>query len=279
MLTMQKYHGIGNDYLVLDPNKNELKLEEKQIRFLCRKNFGVGADGVLYGPSFENGKIHVRIFNPDGSEAERDGNGVRIFSKYLRDAGYVKEKQFTLLTKAGAVDVEFLNDTGDEMRVKMGKPIFACEQIPVIGLEDEIINVPLLFHGELYNATCVSVGNPNCVIMMEDVSGQKAKALGPYVENAACFPNRMNMQLCHVIDRNHIQVENYERGAGYTLASGTGACAAASAAYRMGLVDGEVHVQMPGGELLIEIEKDFTIYMTGTVCFVGTFLVAEHFLA
>lgn len=279
MLTMQKYHGIGNDYLVLDPNKNELKLTEGQIHLICRRNFGIGADGVLYGPIMEDGKIYVRIFNPDGSEAERSGNGIRIFSKYLWDAGYVHEKKFSLFTKAGEVEVEFLNDLGDEMRVKMGKPVFACSRIPVKGMEEEIVNVPLLFHGELYNATCVSIGNPNCVIMMEDVSGTKAKALGPYVENAAYFPNRINMQLCHVLDKNHIEVEIYERGAGYTLASGTGACAAASAAYRLGLVEGKIHVKMPGGELFIEIEEDFTIYMTGTVCAVGTFLVAEHFFA
>lgn len=277
MLTMQKYHGMGNDYLILDPNKNEIRLEEKQIKLLCRRNFGVGADGVLYGPLLGNGKMFMRVFNPDGSEAERSGNGACIFAGYLRDMGYIHEKKISLYTKSGENEVEFLEH--GTMRVKMGKPVFACDRIPVTGMEEEIVNLPLLFHGELYNATCVSVGNPNCVIMMEDVSGQKARELGPYVESAARFPNRMNLQLCHVIDKEHIRIEIYERGAGYILASGTGACAAAVAAYRMNLVGQEVCVEMPGGEILVEIKDDLTLYMTGRAESVGTFLVAEHFFA
>ena len=277
MLTMPKYEGIGNDYLILDPGKNELKLEENQIRMLCRRNFGVGADGILYGPLHANKKIFFRIFNPDGSEAERSGNGACIFAAYLRNMGYVHGKKVTLYSKAGENEVEYLEE--NTMRVKMGKPVFACEKIPVTGMDDEIINLPLLFHGALYNATCVSVGNPNCVIMMEDVSGAQARELGPYVEHAARFPNRMNLQLCRVIDRSHIRIEIYERGTGYILASGTGACAAAAASCRMGLTDRRVHVEMPGGTLLVETEEDLTMSLTGSAREVGTFLVAEHFFA
>ena len=164
MLTMQKYEGVGNDYLILDPNRNELKREENQIKMLCRRNFGVGADGILYGPLYANQKIFFRIFNPDGSEAERSGIGACIFAAYLRDAGCIHGKKVRLYSKAGENEVVYLED--GRMRVKMGKPVFACEKIPVTGVEDEIVNLPLLFHGELYNATCVSVGNPNCVIMM-----------------------------------------------------------------------------------------------------------------
>lgn len=180
---MQKYEGVGNDYLILDPNRNELKLEENQIKMLCRRNFGVGADGILYGPLYANQKIFFRIFNPDGSEAECSGIGACIFAAYLRDAGCIHGKKVRLYSKAGENEVVYLED--GRMRVKMGKPVFACEKIPVTGVEDEIVNLPLLFHGELYNATCVSVGNPNCVIMMEDVSGGRARELGPYVEHAA----------------------------------------------------------------------------------------------
>lgn len=295
-LILKKYHGLGNDYLVLDPNKNEIKLQERHIVRLCRRNIGVGADGILYGPLMRDGKIYVQIFNSDGSETERSGNGVRIFAKYLLDEGYVKKEVFTLSTKSGDVTVDFLNDDGSRMRVNMGKAKFAGgvlrtyqqkeaqteekeQKVRVFYSEDEIVNDPLIFHGQLYNATCVSVGNPNCVIMMEEVNAGKAKELGPYVENASYFPNRINMQLCHVIDRNHIQIEIYERGAGYTLACGTGACAAASAAYRLGLVDGSVHVKMPGGELLIEIMEDMTVYLTGDVEKIGTFMLAENFFA
>lgn len=278
-LLLKKYHGLGNDYLVLDPNKNELKLQERHIVRLCRRNIGVGADGILYGPIFGEKEPYVQIFNPDGSEAERSGNGVRIFAKYLLDEGYVKKERFTLYTKAGAAVVDFLNEDGSRMRVNMGKARFAVGAVRTPQKEDEIVNEPLVFHGRLYNATCVSMGNPNCVIMMEEVNDKKAKELGPYVENAAYFPNRINMQLCHVIDKTHVEVEIYERGAGYTLASGTGACAAAVAAHRLHLCDGKIHVKMPGGELLVEIEPDWTVYLTGDVQAVGTISLAENFFA
>ncbi len=278
-ITMKKYHGLGNDYLVLDPNKNEFALQTRNIEMLCRRNFGVGADGLLYGPIMEDGKIKVRIFNPDGSEAEKSGNGVRIFAKYLLDEGYVDGDTCTMSTLAGDVEAEFVKGDGSMVRANMGKPIYAGEGLPLSGLEGEVVNAHLRFHDNDYNTTCLSVGNPNCVIMMEEVTPQKARALGPYVEGAPYFPNRTNMQICKVIDRENIAIEIYERGAGYTLASGTGACAAAAAAKRMGLVDGNVTVHMQGGDLAIEIQEDGTIYMTGSVGTVGTFTLAENFFA
>lgn len=278
-ITMKKYHGLGNDYLVLDPNKNDIKLQVRNVEMLCRRNFGVGADGLLYGPFEEDGKLRVQIFNPDGSEAERSGNGVRIFAKYLMDEGYVTEKKFTLNTAAGDVEIEFLDEQGSTMRVNMGKPVYAGTKIPVVGMEGEVVNEHMRFHDNDYNTTCLSVGNPNCVIMMEEVTPQKAKDLGPYVEGASYFPNRTNMQICKVIDRNNIAIEIYERGAGYTLASGTGACAAAAATKRMGLTDDKVTVHMQGGDLGVEIDEEENIYMTGTVGTVGTFTLAENFFA
>lgn len=278
-ITMHKYHGLGNDYLVLDPNKNEISLQERKIEMLCRRNFGVGADGICYGPMFEEGKIKVAIFNSDGSETERSGNGVRIFAKYLRDAGYVQEKKLSLTTKAGDVEIEFLDEEACSMRVNMGKADFMSDSIPMSGIRHEVVDEPLMFHGTLYNTTCLSVGNPNCVIMTEDVSGKMVRALGPYVENASYFPNRMNLQLCKVEERNRLRIEIYERGAGYTLASGTGACATAAAAYRMGLVDDKMTVEMPGGHLQIEIDGNGDIYMTGSVEKVGTFRLAEDFFS
>ncbi len=276
---MKKYHGLGNDYLVLDPNENNIILQTRNIEMLCRRNFGVGADGLLYGPIMEEGKFKVRIFNSDGSEAEKSGNGVRIFAKYLLDKGYIKEKKFMISTLAGEAEVEFIKEDGSSMRVNMGKPSYAGAQMPLSGLQGEIVNAHLKFHDNDYNTTCLSVGNPNCVIMMEEITPQTAKVLGPYVEGAQYFPNRINMQLCKVIDRKNIAIEIYERGAGYTLASGTGACAAVAAAKRMGLVDGNVIVHMQGGNLFIEIEEDETIYMTGSVEEVGTFTLAENFFA
>lgn len=278
-ITLKKYHGIGNDYLVLDPNKNDLCLQVKKVQMLCSRNFGVGADGLLYGPILGEGQISLRIFNPDGSEAEESGNGVRIFAKYLLDEGYIENQKFTLHTLGGQVEIEFMDEEGSCMRVNMGKPAYAGSKIPLSGIEGEVVNDHLRFCGNDYNATCLSIGNPNCVIMMEEVTPQKARMLGPCVENAGYFPNRINMQLCKVIDRENLAIESYERGAGYTLASGTGACAAAAAAKRMGLADGKVAVHMPGGDLMIEIAEDETVYMTGTVGVVGTVTLGEDFFA
>lgn len=278
-ITLRKYHGLGNDYLIYDPNRNACELQERQVEALCRRNLGVGADGILYGPFFDGDKMRVRIFNPDGSEAEKSGNGIRIFSKYLKDMGYVTEESYVLHTKAGETRVTFLNEQGDLMRVDMGYPEFVAKEIPVVGFEGEIVNEAIFFGDNFYNATCVSLGNPNCVLMLEEVSQKKAMQLGPYVENSRYFPNRINMQLCQVLDRENIQIEIYERGAGYTYASGTGACAAAAASHKMGFVGDRVTVHMHGGELLVEFAADGRIDMTGPVVYIGSITLAEQFFA
>ena len=278
-ITLRKYHGLGNDYLIYDPNRNACELQERQVEALCRRNLGVGADGILYGPFFDGDKMRVRIFNPDGSEAEKSGNGIRIFSKYLKDMGYVTEESYVLHTKAGETRVTFLNEQGDLMRVDMGYPELVAKEIPVVGFEGEIVNEAIFFGDNFYNATCVSLGNPNCVLMLEEVSQKKAMQLGPYVENSRYFPNRINMQLCQVLDRENIQIEIYERGAGYTYASGTGACAAAAASHKMGFVGDRVTVHMHGGELLVEFARDGRIDMTGPVVYIGSITLAEQFFA
>ena len=278
-ITLRKYHGLGNDYLIYDPNRNACELQERQVEALCRRNLGVGADGILYGPFFDGDKMRVRIFNPDGSEAEKSGNGIRIFSKYLKDMGYVTEESYVLHTKAGETRVTFLNEQGDLMRVDMGYREFVAKEIPVVGFEGEIVNEAIFFGDNFYNATCVSLGNPNCVLMLEEVSQKKAMQLGPYVENSRYFPNRINMQLCQVLDRENIQIEIYERGAGYTYASGTGACAAAAASHKMGFVGDRVTVHMHGGELLVEFARDGRIDMAGPVVYIGSITLAEQFFA
>ena len=265
--------------MIYDPNRNACELQERQVEALCRRNLGVGADGILYGPFFDGDKMRVRIFNPDGSEAEKSGNGIRIFSKYLKDMGYVTEESYVLHTKAGETRVTFLNEQGDLMRVDMGYPEFVAKEIPVVGFEGEIVNEAIFFCDNFYNATCVSLGNPNCVLMLEEVSRKKAMQLGPYVENSRYFPNRINMQLCQVLDRENIQIEIYERGAGYTYASGTGACAAAAASHKMGFVGDRVTVHMHGGELLVEFAADGRIDMTGPVVYIGSITLAEQFFA
>lgn len=262
---LEKYHGLGNDYLVLDPNLNSIKLTEENIKKICNRNFGVGSDGILYGPILKDNKIKVKIFNPDGSEAEKSGNGVRIFSKYLLDKGYVKEKTFILSTLGGDVKVEYLDKDGEKIKVAMGKVTFESEEIPVSGEKRKVINETFNFKGKEYKGTCVSIGNPHCVIPMKNISKNLAESLGPYVENYKEFPNKINMQLLEVIDRNNIKIEIYERGAGYTLASGSSSCAASCAAYELGLINNKVKVHMPGGILDIEILQDKMVYMTGPV--------------
>lgn len=276
-IILKKYQGLGNDYLVLDPNKNKIKLQDRKIEMICRRNFGVGSDGILYGPIMEDGKIYLKIFNPDGSEAEKSGNGIRIFARYLLDEEYVTTEPYSLFTKGGETKITYMNPRGSFIKVNMGKAEFASGKIPVDGPDREIINEPMMFHDSLYNVTCLSVENPHCVIMMEKVTKDLAEKIGPYVENSDNFPNRMNMQLMHILNRHQIQIEIYERGAGYTLASGSSACAAAAAAFRMNLVDRKVMVSMPGGDLSIVIKEDDSIEMTGNVGYIGEFTLADDF--
>lgn len=277
-IIMEKYHGLGNDYIVLDPNKNSITLNKETIKLICHRNFGVGSDGILYGPIIEKEKIKLKIYNPDGSEAEKSGNGVRIFSRYLLEDGYIKEKSFVLNTLGGDVTVAYLDNKGYMIKVDMGKTTFTSNEIPVAGNIRQVINEPMLFNGKIYNATCLSIGNPHCVIPMKEVSEKIAKELGPYVESSPYFPNRINMQILKILDRNNIQIEIYERGAGYTLASGSSSCAAASAAYKLGLVDNNITVHMPGGKLQIEIAPDGMVFMTGSVNKVGTITLSKEFI-
>ena len=278
-IIMAKYQGLGNDYLILDAVRNRVQLQGKKAALLCQRGFGLGADGVLYGPVQINGKMGVHIFNADGSESPISGNGVRIFAKYLIDQGYVKGSKFDIETMAGTIEVEVMNARATEFRVKMGKASFISEEIPVTGEKREIINETFTFNEKEYKATCLTVGNPHCIIFADKVSKEAVKELGPYVENADKFPNRMNLQLCRLIDRGNLDIEIWERGSGYTKASGTGSCAAAVAAYRLGLVENRVNVNQPGGMIQIDIKDDDTIYMTGTVGYVADMSVAESFFS
>jgi diaminopimelate epimerase len=253
-MNFNKYHALGNDYIVIDPLRTGVKgLSTNEVQKICDRNFGVGSDGILFGP-FSKEAFELKIFNPDGSEAEKSGNGVRIFSRYLKDAGYVNGS-FELKTLGGQVSVEFL--PSGLIRVDMGEVKFESKDFPPIR--------ELTLSGKTYPVTCVSVGNPHCVLPMNEISPKLARELGPWVENNRLFPHRINMQLLKVLDRKTIQIEIWERGAGYTLASGSSSCAAASAAHRLGLVDRAVTVRMPGGALTIDLKEDGHVLMTGPV--------------
>jgi diaminopimelate epimerase len=264
-----KYHGLGNDYIVIDPAKNAIVLNAETITRICDRNYGIGSDGILYGPIFGDGPMKLRIFNPDGSEAEKSGNGVRIFTRYLHEHGYVKGTTASFSTPGGPIEARLLDSETYRIQVNMGTCTFDSETIPVAGLRREVINETIDIRGRLYSMTCVSVGNPHCVIPLENISRELACDIGPVIERHPLFPNRINMQIIRVIDRGNLEIEIWERGAGYTLASGSSSCAAVCAARRLGLVDGSVTVHMPGGSLSIEISDNWSISMTGPVASVA----------
>ena len=280
-LIVEKYHGLGNDYLVYDPNKNKnknkMELNPANVQLMCNRNFGVGADGVLEGPVISEDRISMVVWNPDGSIAEKSGNGVRIFAKYLKDAGYVQKKDFTIYSSGGEAAIHYLNEEGTRLKASMGRASFWSSDVPVEGPRREIINETMVFGRIPYPVTCLSVGNPHCVILMDEISKDLVCRIGKYSESARQFPEKINTQIMKVLDRTHIQTEVYERGAGYTLASGSGCCAAAAAAYRLGLTDPKMVVQMPGGTLEIEIDEQGVVHMTGDVGYVGTMKLGNHF--
>jgi diaminopimelate epimerase len=260
-----KYHALGNDYLVLNPSDLVGDLDALQIQRICHRNFGVGSDGILLGPlETKEADFGLRIFNPDGSEAEKSGNGLRIFSRYLWDQGLVKEKPFTVMTPGGRVESTVQN-RGRIVTVQMGQVSFDSARIPVKGEPRDVLNETMVLGGEALRFCAATVGNPHCVVLREKVSEEEARRLGPLIEKDARFPNRTNVQFMKVLDRSHIQIEIWERGAGYTLASGSSSSAAAAVAHRLGLCGDHITVHMPGGELDISLSEDFSIRMTGPV--------------
>ena len=275
-IVLEKYHGLGNDYLVFDPNKNELELNEANVKMICNRNVGLGSDGILEGPLLGE-HLAMKIWNPDGSVAEKSGNGVRIFAKYLKDAGYVQKKNYELMTDGGIVEITYLNEEGSRLRISMGKLSFVSEEIPVIGERREVINEDMVFGNNLYPATCVSVGNPHCVIPMQEISKELVCKIGVHSESARYFPERVNTEIMKVTDRNNIAIETYERGAGYTMATGTGACAAAAVAYKLGLTENKMLVHMPGGDLQVEIADDWNVYITGDVFYIAEIKLSTEF--
>ena len=277
-ITLERYHGLGNDYLVYDPNKNDLKLNKENVAMLCDRNMGLGSDGILEGPIDGEKHMALRIWNPDGSIAAKSGNGVRIFAKYLRDAGYVQKKNYLLETDGGVVEITYLNEDASRLRISMGKISFFSDEIPVIGERREVINEDMVFGRTLYPVTCVSVGNPHCVIPMREISKPLVCKIGDFSEVARYFPERINTEIMKVIDNNNIAIETFERGAGYTLATGTGACAAAAVSYKLGMTGNKVIVHMPGGELQVEIDDDWNAYMTGDVFYVANIKLSNEFV-
>jgi diaminopimelate epimerase len=265
-MKFHKYHALGNDYIVIEPRECEKPLNQECIRTICHRHFGVGSDGILFGPlPSKEAKYALKIFNPDGSEAEKSGNGLRIFSRFLYDQERVAaDEEFAIETKGGVVQSTVLNG-GHKVRVEMGRVSFDAPKIPVIGDDREVINEKIAAGDREFTYCAATIGNPHCVIVLPEISKELACQYGPLLENHDSFPNRTNVQFMQILDRENIRIEIWERGAGYTLASGSSSSASAAVAHKLGLVDGSVSVHMPGGEIKIEISNDYSILMTGGV--------------
>ena len=269
MIPFAKGHGLGNDYIVMEEKDLKAPLSRQAIERICDRNWGVGSDGILLLVPTQRADFGLRIFNPDGSEAEKSGNGLRIFAKYLWERRRPKQPTFTVDTKGGIVECQCRVEAG-HMRfvtVEMGRATFRAPDIPMNGPDRDVVAVPLqLGDGTTVSVTAVSVGNPHCVTFVERLDEAECRRLGPLIENHPAFPNRTNVQFARAAGRDTLDILIWERGAGYTLASGTSSCGAASAAVKNGLcAHGRVKVRMPGGELTIEVRPDWSLRLDGPV--------------
>jgi len=261
-MKFSKYHALGNDYIVIDPKHLNSELSDNDIKIICDRHYGVGSDGILYGPEQSNDcDFALSIFNPDGSEAEKSGNGLRIFSRYLWDQTLVTHDTFAIETKGGKVSAT-VGVKGRSVSVGMGKVRFTHD---VCG-EPNVSANTIIINDREFTYYEGNVGNPHCVILLEDINEKMTKEYGPMIENDPRFSNRTNVQFVRVIDKSSIQIEIWERGAGYTLASGSSSTAAASVVHALGLCDANINVNMPGGVINIALDSDFFATMTGGVC-------------
>lgn len=276
-----KIHGLGNEYIVLDSRHISFTIDNKAIKRICNVNFGIGSDGILLLVGSDKADIGLRIFNPDGSEAEKSGNGLRIFCKYVFDYGIVDKTVFSVETKGGIVKAtieEVVNNRARIVTVDMGHAIFDSKLIPT-NFESSQVDHELIYAGEKsFRVNCVSIGNPHCVIIKEELVIEEIKQFGPLLENHQMFPNRINVQFAKVINRNEVEILIWERGAGFTLASGTSSCAVASVLRKNNLVDEHVTIKMLGGQLTIHVDADYSIRMTGEVREICTGILSKELI-
>jgi len=260
-----KYHALGNDYLVIRPQDIAGDMQRQAIERICHRHYGIGSDGILLGPLDSSScDFQVRIFNPDGSEAEKSGNGLRIFSRFLWDEGLVRDDPFTIETLGGPVTCR-VEEGGKQVTVEMGHVSFLSTEIPVAGSPREVLREEMTIAGRTFAYCAATIGNPHCVVLCEEPSADLACQYGPLIERDPRFPNRTNVQFMRILDRGNIYIEIWERGAGYTLASGSSATAAAAVAHKLGLCDAAIVVHMPGGRLDITLSDGFAAFMRGPV--------------
>ena len=266
MADFYKYHSLGNDYIIIDPRRSklDLRLNKATIKLICNRNYGIGSDGILFGPIVNNHQITFQIFNPDGSEAERSGNGIMIFALYVYNHGYVKTRQFDLHTKAGRVSIDIIDLQTNSVRVSIEKYSFLSNKIPTTLSHGEVLNQEVILFGKKEIIHCVNVGNSHCVLIKDEISEQDMKNLGPILENHQLFPNRINVQLVKILDRSNINIEIWERGVGYTLSSGTSSLSASCVAYKLNYINNDVMVNMKGGSVRVKIMNN-NLFLIGSV--------------
>lgn len=260
-----RYHAIGNDYIVIRESDAGGPLTPAVARRICHRNFGVGSDGILLHVAEPHAApFHLRIFNPDGSQSEKSGNGLRIFARYLWDHELAGAAPFLVETPGGTVRC-LVTDSGRSVTVDMGALTFDSARIPVAGPAREVLRERFTVGGLELEYSCASIGNPHCVIQRDALSEEETRRLGALIEIDPRFPNRTNVQFMRVLDRNNIAIQIWERGAGFTLASGSSSSAAAGVAHRLGLCERDITVHMPGGRISIELDAQFNVRMTGPV--------------
>lgn len=269
MIEFVKMHGLGNDYLYINCIKNREPLfPEELAKRLSNRHFGVGADGIILVCNSKIADFKMRIFNSDGSEAEMCGNGIRGFAKYVYDYNLIDKNEFKIETLAGIrkIKLNTLNKSITEnITVDMGEPILHPVKIPVLTREEPPIkDLKIVIKNKIFTITCVSMGNPHAIIRLHNLEDINVKEYGPLIENRSEFPKRTNVEFIEIKDRSRIKMKVWERGAGETLACGTGACASTVASVLNGYTERKVVVELLGGELEVEWnEEDSHVYMTG----------------
>lgn len=261
-----KYHGIGNDFIIIDGIREKLPSQiNETARALCHRNFGIGGDGLIVVLSSEKADIRMQIINSDGSEAEMCGNGIRCFARYVYEAGHISQLKFTVETLAGIMVPELILERGivSGVKVDMGIPSLKRADVPMLGDTEQAINVPLEVLDTTFNVTSVLMGVPHCIVFVDDVSKVDLQKYGPALETHAAYPRKTNVHFVQVINEKEMKMRIWERGAGITLACGTGACGTLVAAAVNKKTGKKAKIELPGGILNIEWAENNHVYMTG----------------
>ncbi len=266
MIKFTKMHGLGNDYVYIDAINQKIENESSLAKFVSNRHFGIGSDGLILICKSEIADFKMRMFNSDGSEAEMCGNGIRCVGKFVYDKGLTNKTTVKIETLAGIKTLILNTKDGkvETARVDMGEPILEAEKIPVISTEKTVKNLELEAENKKFKFTCVSMGNPHAITIVENTKEFDVEKYGKVLEIDNAFPKKANIEFAQIVDRQNISMRVWERGAGETLACGTGACATAVACNLNGLTDRKVNIELLGGTLNIEWnETDNHVYMTG----------------